>query len=412
MTELEGMTFGARIKELRQRRGMSQKELAAEMGRSESWMSQVERDVQPVERISVIQALADALGVSTQVLRPEASAPATGNHERATEKNDLDGLRMTLTGHPALTSLFEAGHTTTAPEVDALTEVVDRAWALAHASRFKELTETLKDLLPRLEVASREAPEDQRTRVHQLRARTYQAVAAAFARQGEADAAWVAADRALTAAEQSGHSLEVIAGHFRMAHAFLGLLRYEQAERVAQTAIDALRPRIEHKDCMPEELSLFGAMHLVLAIIAAREGSRATARARVEEARKIADRIGENRNDFNTEFGPTNVRLHAVSVAVDLGDAGEALDLAEGVDPSGLSPERQARFLLDVARAHTQRRHIGEATATLLRAEQLAPEMIHGHPQSRKALRNLIQLAGRRAPEELTMLARRADVLP
>ncbi|WP_096059090.1 helix-turn-helix domain-containing protein [Carbonactinospora thermoautotrophica] len=412
MTELEGMTLGARIKELRQRRGMSQKELAAEVGRSESWMSQVERDVQPVERLSVLQALADALGVSVQDLRPEARTAATGEPEPVAARNDLDGLRMTLTGHPALTSLFEARRTEAAFEIDALTEAVDHAWTLAHASRFKELTEALNDLLPRLEAASREAPADQRPHIHQLRARTYQAVAAAFARQGEADAAWVAADRALTAAEQSGHPLDVIAGHFRMAHAFMGLLHNEQAERVAQAAIDVLRPRIEREDSAPEELSLFGAMHLVLAVIAAREGSRATARARIEEARKIADRIGTDRNDFNTEFGPTNVRLHAVSVAVDLGDAGEALDLAKEVDPSGLSPERQARFLLDVARAHAQRRHVGEATAALLRAEQLAPEMIHGHPRSRQTLRDLVQLAGRRAPEELTALARRAAALP
>jgi len=411
VTDLEGLTFGARVKELRQRRGMSQKELAAEVGRSESWVSQVERDVQPVERLSVIQALANVLGVSTQVLRPEASSPAPETQQTAA-KNDLEGLRMALTGHPALQVLFEAGEAAQAIDVDALSEGVDRAWALAHASQFSELTETLKELLPRLETAGRQAPEDQQNRVHRLRARTYQAVAAAFARQGEADAAWVAADRALTAAEQSGNTLEVIAGHFRMAHAFLGLRRYEQAERVAQAAIGALRSRIECKDCRPEELSLYGAMHLVLAVIAAREGARATARARIDEARKIADHLGEDRNDFNTEFGPTNVRIHAVSVAVDLGDAGEALELAEEVDPSGLSPERQARFLLDVARAHTQRQHIGEAVATLTRAEELAPEMVHGHPQARKTIRDLIQLAGRRAPAELTMLARRADVAP
>lgn len=88
------------------------------------------------------------------------------------------------------------------------------------------------------------------------------------------------------------------------------------------------------------------------------------------------------------------------------------LELAEEVDPSGLSSERQARFLLDVARAHTQRQHIGEAVATLTRAEELAPEMVHGHPQSRKTIRDLIQLSGRRVPAELTMLARRADVAP
>lgn len=67
------------------------------------------------------------------------------------------------------------------------------------------------------------------------------------------------------------------------------------------------------------------------------------------------------------------MRLHAVAVATDLGDAGEALDVARGIDASGLSPERQARLLVDVARAHGQRRHTGEATKALLDAECLAP---------------------------------------
>ena len=59
--------------------------------------------------------------------------------------------------------------------------------------------------------------------------RAYQAAAAAFARQDEADAAWVAADRAISAAEPSGSPLEVIAGHFRLAHAFIRLGRLSQA---------------------------------------------------------------------------------------------------------------------------------------------------------------------------------------
>jgi hypothetical protein len=89
--------------------------------------------------------------------------------------------------------------------------------------------------------------------VHALRARAYQAVSAAFARQDEADAAWVAADRAITAAEQAGGRTSVIAGHFRLAHAFVRLGRYDQAEHVTTVAITALRPRIKADDARVEE---------------------------------------------------------------------------------------------------------------------------------------------------------------
>ncbi|MGY4961647.1 transcriptional regulator [Streptomyces sp. 900105245] len=235
--------------------------------------------------------------------------------------------------------------------------------------------------------------------------------AASFTRQDQADAAWIAADRALQAAELAGQPLEVIASLFRMAHAFMRQQHMEQAEQAAKSAVAVMEPRAEAPACPPAELSLLGAMNLVLAVINAREGNRARTHAHIDEARRIAARLGEDRNDFDTEFGPTNVEIHAVSTAVELGDAGLALEVARDVDASALSPERQSRFLLDVARAHAQRRHVGEATAAMLEAETLAPEQVHDHHLAREVIRDLIQLSGPRVPGALRDLAERSAVL-
>src|SRR5215212_11193221 len=75
MQAMAGATLGERVAELRRRLGMSQKDLAKDVGRSESWVSQVERDVLPVERLAVLQTLADALWASVRDLRPEAAEP-------------------------------------------------------------------------------------------------------------------------------------------------------------------------------------------------------------------------------------------------------------------------------------------------------------------------------------------------
>jgi hypothetical protein len=150
----------------------------------------------------------------------------------------------------------------------------------------------------------------------------------------------------------------------------------------------------------------------VLAVIRARAGKRTEARGAIERARSIAARLGEDRNDFETEFGPTNVDLHAVAVAVDLGDAGEALEIATGVDASGLSAGRQSRLYIDLARAHAQRRHVGEAVQALLEAEKHAPEQVHTHALARQLVRELVTLAGRRAPEDLMALAQRSAAMP
>jgi hypothetical protein len=129
-------------------------------------------------------------------------------------------------------------------------------------------------------------------------------------------------------------------------------------------------------------------------------------------AREIADRIGEDRDDFGTEFGPTNVALHAVDVAVELGDAGQALDLARDIKPDRLSPERQARYDIDLAQAHAMRRQIGEALRCLEEAERLTPEQTRTHRVARAVARDLIQLSGSRPRPELRELAERLGVLP
>lgn len=284
------------------------------------------------------------------------------------------------------------------------------AWTLTHASSYASLSDHLANLLPSIEAAVRHAPASDRIELHALRAKAYQAAAASFTRQDQADAAWVAADRALQAAELAGQPLEVVASLFRMAHAFMRQQHMDQAEQAATSAVAVMAPRAEASTCPPEELSLLGAMNLVLSVINAKEGNRGRTQEHIHRAREIAARLGEDRNDFDTEFGPTNVEIHAVSTAVELGDAGLALEVAQQVDASGLSPERQSRFLLDVARAHAQRRHVGEATAALLEAEVLAPEQIHDHRLARDVIRDLVQLSEPRVPESLRGLAERSAV--
>ncbi len=61
----------ARIAACRKRRGTTQGALAGLVGRSESWLSQVERGLRTVDRLSVLQRLADVLDVSVETLTGE-----------------------------------------------------------------------------------------------------------------------------------------------------------------------------------------------------------------------------------------------------------------------------------------------------------------------------------------------------
>jgi hypothetical protein len=352
----------------------------------------------------MLRRVADALQVTIDELQPDLAATEpvrlTGT--------DLASVRLALTGDPALVVTFTTASGAVAIDVPALAADVDTAWTHVHASQLGEAAPLLASLIPTLEVAASGGNEA----ALPLLASTYQAAAAAFAAQDEPDAAWLAADRAVATARGMHDPLQVVAGLFRMVHVFIRLRRPEQADRVVEDATAVLQPIVEDSNASPAAISALGAITLAGAVSKASEGERAAARAALDQARALAGRLGGDRNDLGTEFGPTNVDLHAIAIAADLGDAGEALDVAATVDPSRLSAERQARFHIDVARAHAQRRHIGEATAALVEAERIAPEQTRGHHLARETIDDLLRLAGRRPAADLTELAERVGVAP
>jgi hypothetical protein len=123
-------------------------------------------------------------------------------------------------------------------------------------------------------------------------------------------------------------------------------------------------------------------------------------------AERAAALLGTDRNDFETEFGPSNVGVHGVSVAVELGEAGEALRRAAALNTDGLSAERRARLLVDVARAHGQRRETAGAVAAIKAAYELTPEQVRYHPMVRELVRDLVRRGRRRPNPEVARLAR------
>jgi transcriptional regulator with XRE-family HTH domain len=404
----EDQLIGERIAYHRKRLGLSQVEFAGLVGRSESWVSQVERGVRPVDRMSVLQRVADVLSVSVAELRGDDEAPGLDERPEA-----FDTIRLALTGHPAIGSVLGTVKLTApARQMDVLRRQHGDVWELVHGSRYAELAPILAALIPGLETATRTTDsEEVRNEARELLGDTYQATAAMMVKIGETDAAWIAADRAGFCAEAAGSPLAVAASMFRMAHVFLALGQIDQAHHVAAITGEALEPKVTTQ-AEPEVLSLYGALHLVLAVAAARDNKRAEAREHLEIARKIADQLGQDRDDYGTEFGPTNVAIHAVSIAVELGDAGQAIELGQQVNPASLSPERQARYLLDVAQAHAMRRQIGEALHALQEAERIAPEETRVHYVGRAVTRELLQLSGLRPRPELRDLAERFGVLP
>jgi transcriptional regulator with XRE-family HTH domain len=375
--------LGRKIAAERRRRGLSQPELARMIDRSVAWVSQVERGVRKVDRMSVLETLAAALDVPLAELAAEAPVVAAVTEEPP----GASGLRLVLSGAYALRAMLNGRRP---PALSTLRAKTRQAWDLTHSGRYADLTDLLRSLVPDLETAARTLPEAQRAEVFELTAAAYQACSAALAKLGEPEAAWIAADRAMAAAERAGNPILVAAGAFRLVLVFLAARHYDQAEETARTSADALQPRADQGD--PQAMSLWGALTLQRAVIASRRNDPDTAYDQLERASQVADHLGEGRNDYNTEFGPANVALHEIAVAVELGDAGRALRVTASVDTSGLSPERRARMLIDVARAHAQRRQVAEAVTALRQAEQITPEQVREHDLARQLVADLLTM--------------------
>ncbi|MFJ4804161.1 hypothetical protein [Streptomyces murinus] len=93
-----------------------------------------------------------------------------------------------------------------------------------------------------MESAARATTGAEQADIFRLLAGTYQAFGAALANMAEPEAAWVAIDRAVAAAERAGDPLLMAAGAFRLSIVFLGARHFEQAARVSGSAAEALVP--------------------------------------------------------------------------------------------------------------------------------------------------------------------------
>jgi transcriptional regulator with XRE-family HTH domain len=376
--------LGRRIAQERRRHGLSQPELAAMVDRPVAWVSQVERGVQPIDRISALRALADVLELPLS----ELAVGAPTEVARLSRPAEAEALRAVLAGAHALRAMLGEGSALPAADLRTQTE---RACALACAGRHGELAEVLAELLPGLEATVRVAPPSQQPDIYELAAVAYQACSASLAKLGEPMASWIAADRAMAAAEKAGNLLLAASGAYRLASVFVDAQQHALAEETARTALSALGGLAGRGD--PDALALSGGLTLLRATVAARRGHNSAAFGHLARARHLACLLDGQQADGMPEFTAQYVALYEIAVSVDLGDAGHALRTAASIDASALSPGRQARMLIDVARAHAQRNQVAEATEALLRAEALGPCQVRDRDRAGQVVRDLLAAA-------------------
>jgi transcriptional regulator with XRE-family HTH domain len=411
MEPVDYVSVGERIAIYRRRRGLSQVALANLIGRSEAWLSQVERGIRHVDRLSIIIRLAQVLRVTVEDLtgQPFSLAPNGGAEYRA-----IPALRAALTDYEVIPATLRTPTRDDGllRDLTRLQRNVDQANRLYQAAHYEEAGLLLSRLIGEAQRATRELPEDDHRAAFAVLAQTYHITAKTLTKVDETELAWIAAERSLPAVERAESPLLMAASAYHLGHAFLRAGRLDQAIGVTMTAARALEPGLAA--ATPEHLSAWGALHLTAVIAVARQDDRVAVRQLLGEAKTTADRLGHDRNDFWTAFGPTNVALHEVSTAVELGDAGEVVRKGEALDPAHFPPGllgRRSQVLIDLARGYTQQRKDAAAVNMLLEAERIAPEAVRYQLIVKEMLRELLRREHRASTPQLRPLAARVGII-
>jgi tetratricopeptide (TPR) repeat protein len=223
-------------------------------------------------------------------------------------------------------------------------------------------------------------------------------------KSGQDGMAWVAADRAMTAASDSGHPATIAAACRAVAIAMRRLGHYDAATSLlTRTAI-----ALDTGDGSPQGavLAAYGSLLCTAAYASAQNGRRDQALELITEAGDAASRMSASTSGQSV-LSAAGVEVYQIGIHNALGDSAAALGHARRVAQAQLpTHERRARFCIDTARAWHLHGRPDQAYLALLAAERNAPEEIR-RSSVRTLIAALTQGPGRR-PDGLRQLAVRA----
>ncbi|SCF05428.1 Transcriptional regulator, contains XRE-family HTH domain [Micromonospora haikouensis] len=391
------LPVGRRVAYWRGRRRLSQQVFADRLGKSKSWVDKVERGVRALDRVSTLQEVATVLRIDAAVLLGRDIEPAQVI-ERAAE---VERIRAALSRYEV--PLGRAAGSRPVLSAVQVARQVTHAWITFQHARYPRVAELLPELLADVERAHAGDPVAGRVPLVEA----YRIAASLLLKLGAPELAWLAADRAVTAA--TGDRLLVAAAAVQLGQ----VLRASGQGQVAKSAVLAAAYRIAPPVIefgLPPELSLCGALLVQAALAAAGDGNNTAAAELLDEAAALADRVGDGHDHHHTGFGPTAVEVARAAAAVEWGDSADAVARHEKATTRDgwrwLPTEHRAAHLLDAARAYLRTGDPIGAGRALMEADRIAPAEIRHRPAGRDVL---AQIA--RDPAAPTMLVHLAVTL-
>lgn len=369
---------------------MSRKEVADLAGISEGYLSKIERGLCPVSKRSLLEGLSAALRVAPSELAEQAFPPALRDPVTAEIQSSILALEAALSD----LRLSTGGDSNRSwPEVTTVIEHLTNV--LKPTANYAGQGEVLPGLihdLHQLYVTDTE----HRVQILQALITCYQTSATLLKNMGIRGLPSLASYHARQVAEELNDPAWLGLSSWVAASTTGGQGRPRMLE-LARRGAQELEPHLDD----PRALQMYGQLHLCLSLSSAALNRHSDAADHLNEAGRIADRTGPapGRGFGGLYFGPDNVGIWRVSVAVEEGEPGRAREIARNVHPERIdSATRQAMFWADLGRGLAEvRSQREEAVAALLRAEKLAPQRIRTYPLVRETVGDLMRRARREA---------------
>jgi transcriptional regulator with XRE-family HTH domain len=390
-------SFGERVRFYRDRAGMSRPVLGELCGRSAEWVKAIETGKLLMPRLPLLVRLAEVLEIEdlAELTGEEKLTTATYGKQRHAK---AEQVARALASYP----LNAGGREPVS--ADALAASVAQAWMVWHGSPHHRTATAA--VLPRLlddaRTSARLLDGRDRRRALVSLAQVYHLAQLYLSFQPMPDLVMLTGDRAMQAAQDADDPQAIAAAVWYMNHVYRDAGQQAEARiDLAHQAAALLRP-----DERDEDRSLFGLLHLAIALSYAKTGRRGDA----ERHWNTADRAARALNADHPWllFGPAMVDAYAVTLYADLPNGHEAARQGDRVNLAAISSATRRSFhTIEVARAHYLRREPVATVHLLSKAYDIAPETIGYNLFTRGAVQELMANGGATVRDDARELARK-----
>ncbi|UGQ09793.1 helix-turn-helix domain-containing protein [Yinghuangia sp. ASG 101] len=382
-----GANIGEQLRDVRKRRGLTQRELAELSGVSLSLIRKLEQGEKSDTRLETARKLATALRVPTTRLMTDSREDAATQ-----ETVDLwEPVRQMLVAHSEDKDLEE-------PTVEGIGSSLRAVLRLLSSNRLTDLGAVLPALLRDAEALDKREPGERA-----LRATLMHVTGRLLTQTRQFDAAEMALENALDA---SVDRLQGAAAANTQGWLLLRRGRLAEARALATEWADATEPRMSK--ATSDDLRAWGWFLLRVSAAGIRDNRPGEAEDSLRLARAAAVAIGREYAPHGTSFapfGPVTVAMKHAENAMIANRPDRVLQLASRIPLDQMQPStnNRNRHLLDVADAHARMRQFAESVEVLQKVQAAAPEWLPHQRYARDIMGRIV--AGRRSltPEMRTL---------